>query len=281
MNNIESHHTSQGKSSTASTINNLDILCYYAALKAAFAGYLDQKGLREYLLLYEALVQAELSNDKQQQTEIETLLQTIDLTSSKNNGQRRSLLQNKTEDTDAHNSIIKRDVEVILSPIIDEFQKTDIFAAAIRPRVLRMSISSKQKTALLASSHPLVSPIVNKMLCEFHYQVRVVDSGDAALAELMSQRYDYAVLSLELKGKSGLKVVQEVVRLEHICRRKIENYTRPTFVYMTMKPDEHLKDSAQRAGFTGGLVIPFKQTNLEELIPSNNFMRSMSRKISL
>lgn len=273
---------SLGRSSTSSTINNLDILCYYVSLKSAFAGYLDEKGLREHLLLYEAIVQSELSSDKEQQSQVENLIQTINLASSSSKGKRRSLLQNnQTEDTAVHFSMTKRDVERILLPILDEFQQTDSFAAAIRPRALRISISQKQKMALLASSHPLVSQIVNKMLCELHYQVRIVDTGDAALAELMSQSFDYAILSLELTGKSGLKVAQEVVRLEHICSRKIENYTRPTFVYMTIKHEEHLKDSALRAGFKGGLVIPFKQSNLEELVPSNNFMRSMSRKISL
>ena len=119
------------------------------------------------------------------------------------------------------------------------------------------------------------------MLVELHYRVQIVDTGDAALAELMSQPYDYALLSLELPGKSGLKVVQEVVRLEDICRTKIQGYIRPVFVYMTTKPEDNIKDSAHRAGFVGGLIVPFKQNKLEEFIPSNNFMRSMSRKISL
>ena len=271
-----------GKAMTASTLNNLDIICHYASLKAAFAGYLDQQGLKSHFLLYEAIIQAELSKDQQHQSQVETLIQTIVLTSAADKGKQRSLLRtNQTEDTMMHNSLTKRDVEAMLLPILDVFQQTDIFAAAIRPRALRMSISSKQKTAILASSHSLVSQIVNKMLCELHYKVRIVDTGDAALAELMSQQYDYAVLSLELIGKSGLKVVQEVVRLEHICRNKIEHYTRPAFVYMTMKHEEHVKDSAARAGFIGGLIVPFKQTDLEELVPPNNFMRSMSRKISL
>ena len=272
----------RGQASTISSVNNIDIICHYSSLKNAFAEYLQRKDSEQYLILYETILKAEQSSDKNQVSQIEKILKTISSVSTPNKRKHQSILSNnKTEDGDIHYASTKREVESILLPIIDEFQNSDIFATAIRPKVLRISISHKEKSVLFASSHSLVTQIVNKMLVELHYRVQIVDTGDAALAELMSQPYDYALLSLELPGKSGLKVVQEVVRLEDICRTKIQGYIRPVFVYMTTKPEDNIKDSAHRAGFVGGLIVPFKQNKLEEFIPSNNFMRSMSRKISL
>ena len=101
----------------------------------------------------------------------------------------------------------------------------------------------------MAVSNDAFGKIVAKMLLELNYSVTSVGSGNAATGELMSSLYQIALVSMDLKDKSGLRVLQDLIRLEDMCRNKILSYSRPRFICIINRDSEALRESALKAGF--------------------------------
>ena len=270
--------------------NDIDVAVFYKHTRLAMLEFLSTRDQEERLHLYEALafllkakradiypILAEmsasvLSNASIKKVELcprDTIKVSQMLTMTMNEN---DIIKSCRE--------IKGHLEKVLLPYVTEFYNSQLFADAIRYTPPLIPRSRRKEKILVAVSHDAFRKIVVKMLLELNYSVTFVESGTAATGELMSSLYHIALVSMDLKDKSGVRVLQDLIRLEDMCRNKILNYTRPKFICILNRDSVALRESALKAGFISVLAVPFSLEDLEDIVPSKRILFGMKRATS-
>jgi hypothetical protein len=87
------------------------------------------------------------------------------------------------------------------------------------------------------------------------------------MGELMSSGYSKALIGHDLSDINPMRLLQDYLRGEDICKRKIDNYARPTFVYLVYKDVGIVKELALKTGYHTALLIPFDEDEFKSIFP--------------
>lgn len=267
--------------------NDIDVAVFYRDTRLALLEFLSSRNLEEKLLLYEAMSFLM----KAKRADIYPILAEMSASVlSKASLEKADLAHNDLRKVTQVLSMTMKESEIIricreikgnlekaLSPQISEFHKSQLFAEAVRYIPPVIPRSKKKEKVLIATSNEAFGRIILKMLQDLNYLVTAVQSGNAATGELMSSLYHIALVSMDLQDKSGLRVLQDLIRLEDMCRSKIVNYTRPKFICLINRDSEALRESALKAGFISVLAVPFSQEDLEDIVPSKRILFGLKR----
>ena len=270
--------------------NDIDVAVFYTHTRLALLEFLSSRNQEDRLLLYEAfafLLKAKRADINPILAEMSASVLSDASIKKAELGSRdimkvSQMLTMTMNESDVIKICreIKINLEKVLLPFVSEFYTSAKFADAVRYIPPLIPRSKRKEKVLLAISHEAFAKIVLRMLQDLNYTVTSVESGTAATGELMSSLYHVALLSMELKGKSGLRVLQDMIRLEDMCRNKIMNYTRPKFFCVLNKDSEALRQSALKAGFLSVLAMPFAQDDLEDIVPSKRLIFGLKRGTS-
>lgn len=116
---------------------------------------------------------------------------------------------------------------------------------------------TEPKQALVVDDNQLNSRLVATFLKRLGWQSRSVDSGDAALAVLASERFDMVLLDLRMPNLSG----------EQVCRRIREQLgldRLPVIAYTAHSMPEE-KQRMLASGFSGLLIKPISFHDVKEV----------------
>ena len=270
--------------------NDIDVAVFYRHTRLALLEFLSTRNQGDRLLLYEAFafllkakgadihpILAEMSASVLSSASIKKVqLGPRDMLKV---SQMLTLTMNESDIIKSCREI-KGHLEKVLIPYLTEFYKSQLFTESVRYTPPLIPRSKRKEKVLVAVSIDAFGKIVAKMLLELNYSVTSVGSGNAATGELMSSLYHIALVSMDLKDKSGLRVLQDLIRLEDMCRNKILNYSRPKFICIINRDSEALRESALKAGFLSVLAIPFSQEELEDIVPSKRILFGLKRATS-
>lgn len=172
--------------------------------------------------------------------------------------------------------MLRGEIMELLSNYVPNFLQHETFLNQIA-NIQSQHKNIKRKRILFVAENLIFVKIVTKLLQELQYEVNAVTAGTAVIPELMSSVYNIVMMSYDLKA---IKVLQDFLRVEEMCRSKVENYSRPVMVCLLSRDVKALHDGALAAGFTGTLPIPFTANQFEKLFPSKSMSRQLSRRLA-
>jgi hypothetical protein len=125
---------------------------------------------------------------------------------------------------------VRLELQSILHLSVLDFQNSKMFSDSLQFRGRRISLSQKMVTKeklLLAVGNPFMAKIITKMMQDLYYDVTCVSTGMSAMSELMNSVYHVTLIGFDLKDKSPTRVMQDFLRGEDRCMKKIPKYKRP------------------------------------------------------
>lgn len=257
--------------------SDICVLGFYPEIRSAYIEFLRERQMDSALLLYEALNQLFSADSSLARTLVDQMRSTV----LSKEGIHRVGLSKRSKDkllflsamnfTNFHQGKllgkIIDELEGILAPLTKDFRNSPRFYECMKPNPsVRSILAGKRDQMLMAVPNDFAATIVSKMMKERNFNIQHVRDGTSALAELMSNQYDVALICLDLPDKSGINIVQDVVRLEDLCRKKIMNYVRPRFLGMTSWGLDSKRNSAIRAGYDEVLRFPFSASDFEAVM---------------
>lgn len=257
--------------------SDISVLGFYPDIRAAYVEFLRECHMEADFLLYEALNKLYSADSSSARTLIDEMRSSvlskehINRTKLSRRSKDKLLYLSAMNFTNFHQGKLLGkaidELEKILSPKVLDFRNSAKFYECMRPSPSLLSLlAGRRQNMLMAVPNDLVATILSKMMKERNFNIHHILDGTTALADLMSNQYDVALLCLDLPDKGGISVVQDVVRLEDLCRKKIANYSRPLFLGMTAWGLENKRMAAQRAGFHYVLPFPFSSSDFESAL---------------
>ena len=254
--------------------SDISVISFYPDIRAAFINFLRERQMQADFLLYEALNKLYSADSSTARTLIDEMRSSvlskdvIQCTKLCRRSKDKLLYLSAMNFTNfTQGKLLGKvidELEKNLSLEVTRFRSSAKFYECMRPSPTLMSLlAGRRLNMLMAISNDFVSTVLSKIMKERNFNIHHIVDGTTALADLMSNQYDVALLSLDLPDKSGISIVQDVVRLEDLCRKKIANYFRPLFIGMTAWGLENKKISAVRAGFTAVLPFPFPSSDFD------------------
>ena len=265
--------------------SDITVIGFYPDIRAAYVEFLRERQMEADFSLFEALNQLYSADSSTARTLIDEMRASV-LSKELIN---RTKISKRSKDKLLYLSAMNLtnfyqgkllgkvidELEKILSPKVVEFRNSAKFYECMRPSPsLMLLLAGRRLNMLMVVPNDFVATILSKMMKERNFNIHHVLDGTSALADLMSTQYDVALICLDLPDKGGINVVQDVDRLEDLCRKKIANYTRPLFLGLTAWGLDTKRLSAERAGFH--LVLPFPFTSAD----FDSAMRAGNRKNS-
>lgn len=114
-----------------------------------------------------------------------------------------------------------------------------------------------RKHILLVEDNPVLQHIHSLWLQDLNYDVTAVNSGEAALAECLSD-YDAVLMDLDLPGDDGITTTKKLFR-------KNSSLTIPVIACTTYAESE-MKESCLKAGMVDYLQKPISPARLAQLL---------------
>lgn len=115
----------------------------------------------------------------------------------------------------------------------------------------------RKKYILLVEDNPVLQHIHSLWLQDLNYGVTVANSGEAALAECLSD-YDAVLMDLDLPGDNGITTTQKLFR-------KNSSLNIPVIACTTYAESE-MKKSCLKAGMVDYLQKPISPARLAQLL---------------
>ncbi len=117
--------------------------------------------------------------------------------------------------------------------------------------------SACKKHVLLVEDNPLLQHIHSLWLEQLGYEVSVVDSGEAALQEIMSD-YDAILMDLDLPGDDGITTTQKLLKKNSL-----------PIIACTSHSEAVMKDACINAGMIGYLQKPISPARLAHALTTH------------
>ena len=122
------------------------------------------------------------------------------------------------------------------------------------------NFSIRKQHVLLVEDNLLLQHIHSLWLEQLGYDVTVVDSGEAALSELLSD-YDVIFMDLDLPGDDGITTTQKLLK-------KNPQLNIPV-IACTSHPEADMKNACLIAGMVGYLQKPISPARLAQFLTTH------------
>ena len=120
--------------------------------------------------------------------------------------------------------------------------------------------SACKKHVLLVEDNPLLQHIHSLWLEQLGYEVSVVGSGEAALAEVLSD-YDAVLMDLDLPGDDGITTTKKILKKNPLLNLPV--------IACTSHPEADMKNACIAAGMVGYLQKPISPALLAKTLTTH------------
>jgi two-component system, sensor histidine kinase RpfC len=112
---------------------------------------------------------------------------------------------------------------------------------------------------LLAEDNYINQKVVKKILQRAGHEVSVVMTGEAALRALLEERYDVAILDMQMPDKSGIDVIQRY-------REETEDQAQIPFMMLTANATIDAQEQCRALGVRAFLTKPVRSNQLVSMV---------------